>query len=436
MPLPAFGRALAHRNYRLFLIGQGVSFIGTWMQQVALSWLVYDMTRSAFLLGVVAFAGQIPTFFVAPVAGVLSDRWNRRRTLIVTQIVAMLQALALVALMLVGELEIWHILLLSIVLGLVNAFDMPTRQAFLVDMAPTRADLPNAIALNSSMVNATRLVGPALAGMLVAAGGAVACFVANAASYFASLTALALMRDLPHRVPPAAIPLRHGLAEGFAYAFGFAPIRALLVLLGLVSLMGMPLSTLLPVFANDILRGGPRLFGFLASASGIGALSAGLYLASRPTVLGLGRLIAWATGLFGASMLVFAFSRSVPLSLVTAVAVGFFMMLQLASSNTLLQTIVDDDKRGRVMSIYTMAFMGTAPLGSLMAGGVAHWLSAPAALQISGVSCIVAAVLFARHLPNLREQVRPIYQRAGILPQVAVALETTADLVAPPEEPA
>lgn len=436
MPLPAFGRALAHRNYRLFMAGQGVSLIGTWMQQIAVSWLVWERTHSAYLLGVVSFCGQIPTFFLAPVAGALSDRTNRHRTLVIVQTAAMLQSIALIALTATGHLEIWHIVALSVVLGVVNAFDMPTRQAFLVDLAPSRDDLPNAIALNSSMVNGARLVGPLVAGLLIAAGGVMTCFVVNAISYLAVLAALAAMRDLPERPRRSHAPVLQGIAEGFAYAFGFGPIRAILLLLGLVSLTGMPISTLLPIFANDILHGGPKLFGALAGMSGVGALTAALYLASRNTVLGLGRVIAWATALFGLSIVLFAASRSPALSLVLAVATGFSMMLQLAACNTLLQTIVDDDKRGRVMSLYTMSFMGTAPLGSLLAGVMANAWGAPTATALGGVACIVGGVVFSRRLPKLREQVRPIYQRAGILPPMAVAVEAVAELTTAPEKPA
>jgi MFS family permease len=429
----SIGRALGHRNYRLFVAGQGVSLIGTWMQQVGLTWLVYSLTKSAFLLGLVGFSSQIPTFFIAPFAGVLTDRSNRHRTLLVTQTAAMLQAGALAALTWTGHVQVWHILLLGFGLGVVNAFDMPTRQAFLVDMVPDRAALPNAIALNSSMVNAARLVGPSVAGLVIAVGGEVACFTFNAASYLAVIAALLLMRELPAR--PARPPQRvwHGLKEGFAYAFGFAPIRTLLLLIGLVSLMGMPLSVLLPVFAEEILGGGATLLGFLMGASGIGALAAALYLASRTTVLGLGRQMIWATTFFGLGMAVFSLSRSVPLSLAALTVTGFCMMLQMAASNTLLQTIVDEDKRGRVMSLYTMAFMGTAPLGSLLAGAVADRYGAPVALQIGGAACVVGALLFGTRLPRLREQVRPIYERIGVLPQVAAAVENAAELTTPPE---
>lgn len=431
---PASLRALAHRNYRLFMAGQAVSFIGTWMQQTAVAWLVYRMTESSFLLGLVAFCGQIPAFFLAPIAGVLGDRMDRRRTLFVTQGVAAAQATALVLLMWSGRIEIWQIIALSTVLGVSNAFDMPNRQAFLVDMAPDRADLPNAIALNSTMVNLSRLIGPVVAGAVIALWGVTACVALNAVSYIPVFYALSAMRDLPLHPRPAPSPVRKGLVEGFAYAFGFPPIRALLLIVGMLSLLGMPVITLLPVFAKDILHGDATLFGYLASASGAGSLTAALYLARRRSVVGLGNVIAAAAGLFGAGMIAFSFSTSVPLSLGILLLTGFSMMLLLASSNTLLQTIVDDDKRGRVMSMYTMAFMGTAPLGSLLAGTLASRLGAPMAAQLCGVGCLLGAAAFATRVSALRAQVMPIYERAGLVPPMTAAVQTATQLTAAPEE--
>lgn len=442
MPLPNAFRALAHRNYRLFVVGQGVSLIGTWMQQTGLSWLVYDMTASPFLLGAVAFCGQIPAFFLAPVAGVLSDQFDRRRTLFVTQAVSMTQALVLVVLMWTGHIAIWQIIALSAVLGVANSFDMPTRQAFLIDMAPSRHDLPNAIALNSSMVNLTRLIGPLLGGLVIAAGGVLACFLVNAISYVAVIAALAAMRDLPEHPRSTArfgfASITHGLLEGVGYAFGFAPIRALLLMVAMQSLLGMPVTTLLPVFARDILQGDAKVFGTLGAASGVGALTAALYLAQRRTVVGLGWPIAWAAGTFGAGMIAFSLSRYIPLSIVVLMFTGFSMMLLLAGCNTLLQTVVDDDKRGRVISLYAMAFMGTVPVGNLIAGTLASTFGAANAARISGVGCIVGAILFARRLPSLQEQVRPIYERAGLAPTTrkAAAIEAAAELQVPPERSA
>jgi MFS family permease len=434
--LPSSFRALRSRNYRLFLIGQGVSLIGTWMQQTGLAWLVYEMTGSPLKLGAVAFSGQIPAFFLAPVAGVLSDQLDRRRTLFVTQAVAMAQAVLLVLLTWTGHITIWQIVLLSAMLGVVNAFDMPTRQAFLVDMASHRADLPNVVALNSSMVNLTRLIGPLLGGLLIAAGGVLACFLANAISYVAVIVALARMRDLPVRPRRDNGAVWQELVEGFSYAFGFAPIRALLFLVAMTSVFGLSITTLLPVFAKDILHGNARLFGYLSGASGIGSLAAALYLASQKTVVGLGRKIAWGIGALGVSCVALAVSRSAPLSLLVLTGYGFSMMLAMAGCNTLLQTVVDDDKRGRVMSLYTMAFMGTVPVGSLLTGAMANFLGAPLAVSLCGVACLASAVVFAWRLPALRRQVLPIYQKAGIIPPIAAAVETTAELQAPPENPA
>ena len=434
--LPASFRALASRNYRLFLIGQGVSLIGTWMQQTGILWLVYDETRSPAMLGAVMFFGQIPAFFLAPIAGVYSDQLDRRRTLFVTQVFAMTQAVLLVLLTWTGKIEIWQIIALSAMLGVVNAFDMPTRQAFLVDMAATRADLPNAIALNSSMVNLSRLVGPLLGGLLIAAGGVLACFFANALSYIAVIVALAAMRDLPARPRRTIGPVFRGLVEGFAYAFGFPPIRALLVMVAMTSIFGTSLMTLFPVFARDVLHGDARLFGYLSGAAGVGSLSAALYLASLKTVVGLGPKIALSAAVMGTSAIAFSFSRTPWLSLVILTAYGFSFMLLLAGCNTLLQTVVEDDKRGRVMSLYTMAFMGTVPLGSLLAGTLASTLDAPQAARIGGAACILGALLFAWRLPGLRQQVQPIYEKAGLVPPTTLAVETTAELTAPPQESA
>jgi len=429
----AFSRALAHRNYRLFISGQSVSLIGTWMQQVGLSWLVYTLTHSAFMLGLVAFCSQVPTFFLAPLAGVLSDRWSKHRTLLVTQTVAMLLAMTLALLVGLGDIQPWQIILLSLLSGMVNAFDLPTRQAFLIEMVPSRADLPNAIALNSSMVNSARLLGPFTATLVIATAGILACFILNAMSFLAVLVALVAMRDLPASSRGATGSFRKGLVEGFVYAFGFPPIRALLLLVSAISILGVPLTILLPVFANEILHGGAEMLGFLTGAAGCGALASGLTLAMRRTVLGLGKYIVWtATGL-GLGSICFSFSHSVPLSLACLVATGFSLMFSLAASNTLLQTIVDDDKRGRVMSMYAMAFMGTAPLGSLLGGFAAQRIGAPMTLRITGSLCIVVGLIFARFLPGLRAQVIPIYQRIGILPPVAVAVEQTAELQAPPD---
>ncbi len=427
-------RALQSRNYRLFFAGQSVSLVGTWMQQVAMSWLVYRLTGSALLLGVVGFASQIPTFLLAPLAGVLADRWNRRRLLIVTQSLAMVQAALLAAAVLSGVVQVWQIIALSAVLGLVNAFDIPIRQSFVVELVDRKEDLGNAIALNSSMVNGARLIGPSVAGVLVASVGEGVCFILNAASYLAVIAAIAAMRIRPISRHGKNKHILHELHEGFTYAFGFRPIRAILLLLAVVSLMGMPYTVLLPVFAKKILHGGAHTFGFLMAAAGVGSLVSTIYLASRRSVVGLGRVIAIAVALFGAGVAGFALSRSLPLSLLCLCLSGFGAMALVASGNTIIQTIVEDDKRGRVMSLFTMSFMGMTPFGSLMAGSAADWLGARNALLLGAAACLAAGLHFFRQLPTLRELVRPIYVRMGIIPEVATGIQTAAELTTPPEK--
>ncbi|MGV1098928.1 MFS transporter [Thiovibrio sp. JS02] len=424
-------RALRSRNYRLFVAGQGVSLVGTWMQQVAMSWLVYRLTGSTLLLGVVGFTSQIPTFFMAPVAGVLADRWDRRRLLLATQSLAMLQAAFLALAVLSGSIEVWQIIFLSLFLGIVNAFDIPIRQSFVVEMVDHREDLGNAIALNSSLVNGARLVGPSIAGILVAAVGEGICFVLNAASYLAVILALAAMQVDPgqHQQRPRRHIL-HELREGFAYAFGFGPIRSILLLMALVSLMGMPYSVLAPVFAKEILHGGAQTFGFLMTAAGCGALSGTLYLASRKSVLGLGRVITRATTLFAVGIAAFALSRSFIFSLLALSLAGFGAMTLVSSSNTVLQTILDEDKRGRVMSFFAMSFVGIAPFGNLAAGAMAQAIGPRDTLLLGAGFCLAGGALFARNLPKIREKVRPIYIRMGIIREVADGMEAGAE--APP----
>src|SRR5437763_4878259 len=433
MSTPRLLRALGHRNFRLFFAGQGISLIGTWMQQVALAWLVYELTRSPLWLGLVGFAGQIPSFFLAPVAGVLVDRHNRHRLLLLTQTLAMAQAALVAVLAWSGLIAVWHILLLSTFLGLVNAFDMPARQAFLTDMVTDRNALANAIALNSSLVNGARLIGPALAGLLLAEAGAAVCFFVNAGSYVAVLAAMLAMQ-VPTRAPVPGGRMVSGVSEGFVYAFGFPPIRSILLLVSLMSLAGMPYTVLLPVFATDVLGGGARTLGLLSAATGVGALIAALLLAGRRSVLGLGRWIALSPGAFGLLLVAFGLSRSLGLSLLLLAGLGFALLMHLAASNTVLQTIVEEDKRGRVMSLYTMAFIGVAPLGSLLFGAVADATGAPTAMLAAGCCCIVGSVVFAVHLPVLRERVRPIYMQLGILPEMAVGLQAASERTVPPEK--
>jgi MFS family permease len=427
-------RALSHRNYKLFFSGQSISLIGTWMTRIATSWLVYRLTGSALLLGVVGFAGQIPSFLLAPFAGVLVDRWNRHRLLIATQVLALLQSLALAILALTGVVQIWHVILLSVLQGLINAFDMPARQAFVVEMVERREDLANAIALNSSMVNAARLLGPSIGGVIIAAVGEGWCFMLDAISYLAVIASLLAMKITPRMTKQIKeAKMLQQLREGWKYTSGFAPIRKVLLLLALVSLVGMPYTVLMPVFANEILHGGPNTLGLLMAASGVGALIGALLLAARKSVLGLGKFIPLMAGAFGAGLIAFSFSRSLWLSLLLMIVTGLGFMVQMAASNTVLQTIVEEDKRGRVMSFYTMAFMGTAPFGSLLAGSVADRIGAPHTLLIGGLGCIIGALWFATSLPALRQDVRPIYVKIGILPEMAAGIQNTSELSVPPE---
>ena len=426
--------ALRHRNFRLFFFGQSVSLIGTWMQQIAMVWLVYRLTNSPFLLGLVGFCSQIPSFFVAPLAGVFTDRWNLHRTIIATQALAMLQAAVLALLTMTGVVTVGQVILLSLFIGVVDAFDIPARQAFLIQMEEGSEGLAGAIGLNSSMFNAARLVGPAIAGFLIAAVGEATCFLLNALSFLAVLAALLAMRLPPRAVPQSPLHVLHNLNEGIRYAFGFPPIRAILVLLAVVNLAAMPLAVLLPVFAAEVLRGGPHTLGLLTSALGLGSLVGALVLASRKTVLGLGRQIAWASGAFGLSLIVFSFSAVLWLSMLLLVMTGFALMMETAASNTVLQTIVEDGKRGRVMSFYTMAFLGVAPLGSLLAGALAGRLGVPHVAQLAGAMCALASLVFTLRLPALRAFVRPIYQRIGVLPDVTSGIPSVAPLSASPEK--
>lgn len=427
-------RALGHRNYKLFFSGQSVSLIGTWMTRIATSWLVYRLTGSVLLLGIVGFAGQIPSFLLAPFAGVLVDRWNRHRLLVVTQVLSLLQSLALAVLTLSGVIKIWHVIVLSVFQGLINAFDMPGRQAFVVEMVERREDLANAIALNSSMVNAARLLGPSIGGVIIAAVGEGWCFMLDAISYLAVIASLLLMKLVPRKVERNKDARMLGqLKEGWKYASSFAPIRNVLLLLALVSLVGMPYTVLMPVIASDYLGGGPNTLGLLMAASGVGALMGAMLLAARRSVLGLGKFIPLTAAAFGAGLIAFSFSRVLWLSLLLMVVTGLGFMVQMAASNTVLQTIVEEDKRGRVMSFYTMAFMGTAPFGSLLAGSVADRIGAPYTLLLGGGGCILGAIWFATSLPALRRDVRPIYVKIGILPEVASGIQHSSELSIPPE---
>jgi len=421
-------RALRHRNFQLFFAGQLISLIGTWMQNVAQSWLVYRLTGSSALLGMVGFAGQIPVFLFAPIGGLIADRHSRHRIVVATQTSAMLLAFILAALTLTGRVHVWHIFVLAALLGVVNAFDIPARQSFLVEMVG-REDLINAIALNSSMFNGARIIGPAVAGILVAAIGEGWCFFANGVSYIAVIIGLLLMTVTP---PARAIQkgsaVRH-IIDGFRFATHTGPIRALLLLLGLVSATGMPYAVLMPVFADHIFHSGARGLGILMGFSGVGALLGALMLATRQGVHGLGRWVAVSCGLFGASLVLFSLSRSFWIAAFALIPVGFAMMTQMGASNTLIQSMTPDHLRGRVMSVYSMMFMGMAPLGALLAGVTAQRFGAPFTVAAGGVIAIAGGVAFGLGLPALRSEARQL-----ILAQQMVGGDP-AEQVAAPGEP-
>ncbi len=408
-------RALRHRNFRLFFTGQSISLIGTWMTRIATSWLVYRLTGSALLLGIVGFAGQIPTFILAPFAGVLMERLSRRSLLVWTQALAAVQSLAMAALTLRRIITIHEIIALSVLQGVINAFDMPGRQSFLVQMVDDKQDLGNAIALNSSIVNLARLIGPALAGLVIAAVGEGYCFAIDGFSYFAVIASLLMMRVTPVEAARPTSSMLAQLKEGWAYVVGFHPIRTILLLFALLSLMGMPFMVLMPIFASQVFHGGPNTLGYLTGASGVGALASALSLAFRKSVRGLTTMIQVAAAVFGGGLVLFGFSRSLPLSLILMLFVGFGMMQGLAASNTVIQTLVPEEMRGRAMSYYTMAFVGMAPFGSLLAGWLAHRFGAPHAVIITGAFCLAGSAWFTTQLPSVRKIMRPIYIEMGIL---------------------
>jgi len=396
-------RALQYRNYRLYFGGQGISLIGTWMQQIAMSWLVYRLTNSAFLLGMVGFLGNLPILLFAPFAGVLADRWNRHRMIIVVQTLAMIQAFALAILVLTDMVTVGHVIFLSIFLGAVTAFDLPIRQSFLIDLIEKPEDLSNAIAINSSMVNGARLIGPSIAGIIIAVTGEGICFLVNGISYIAVIAALVAMR-IPHKpLDRQDGSMFRKLKEGFSYVVSDVPIRSILLLLSLISLVGMPYTILMPIFAKNILHGGPHTLGFLMSATGVGALTGAVYLATRKSVKGLIGVVALAAGIFGSGLVMFSLSHVIWLSLALMLITGFGMMVHMASCNTVLQTIAVQDKRGRVMSFFTIAFRGMIPFGSLMAGSLASSIGAPYTLTLGGAVCVIGALLFARRLPVLQK---------------------------------
>jgi MFS family permease len=406
-------RAMRHRNFRLFFCGQIVSLIGTWMQNIAQSWLVYRLTKSPLLLGLVGFSGQIPVLLFAPLGGLLADRYSRHRLVIATQTASMLLAFILSALTLLGHIRVWEVMVLASLLGVVNAFDIPARQAFIIEMVIPE-DLINAIALNSAMFNGARILGPAIAGVTVAAIGEGWCFFANGVSYIAVIIGLLLMFVTPRQRPATRASGLESVLEGFRFVAHTGPIRAILLLLGVVSVTGMPYAVLMPIFADKILHSDARALGLLMGATGVGALAATMVVAARREVQGLGRWILYASMGFGSSLIAFSFSRSLVLSIAFLFPAGFSMLIQMASSNTLIQTMVPDALRGRVMSVYSMMFMGMAPFGALLAGAAAHRLGAPHTVALGGTICIAGSLVFGWKWQSQRAQAHQLIVAQGM----------------------
>ena len=408
---------MRHRNFRLFFAGQGISLMGTWMTRLALSWLTYRLTGSALLLGLVGFSGQIGTALLSPFAGVWVDRWDKRRLLVWTQILSAAQSLALAWLTLTGRITIHEVIGLAAVQGIIDAFDMPARQSFMIQMVGgSKEDLGNGIALNSSMVNGARLVGPAAAGFLIAKVGEGYCFLFDGLSYLAVIASLVAMRVavMPPRAGVRASVAKQ-MAEGWAYVSGFMPVRTILLLFAACSFLGLPFMTLLPIFSTKVLHGGAHTLGLLTAANGLGALGSALALAMRRSVRGLTRVIAISAAVFGAGLVVFGMSEVLWLSLVAMLLCGFGMMQVMAASNTVLQTIIPEERRGRVMGWFVLAFAGMMPFGSLAAGWLAHRIGAPRGVLLTGCGVLLAAGWYASRLPTLRRELRPVYAALGLM---------------------
>jgi MFS family permease len=408
-------RALRHASYRRYFAGQGLSMIGTWMQQVAMGWLVYRLTGSAWLLGVVAFCGNAGILLLGTISGVVADRVDRRRAIYLTQGLLALQATTLAVVVATGVVEPWHLVLLALWQGIANAFDIPLRQALLVHLVKGREDLANAIALNSFVVNAARVVGPALAGVLVAITTEAVCFALNALSFvavFAALSGIAFPADADR---PADAGWRESWIEGLRYVIGFAPARALLSLVAVLAWTIIPYISLMPVYAKDVYGGGPQTLGLLLASGGAGALLATLYLAGRRNVLDLLAVIVTAAAASGIALAAFAYLRYLPLAVPLIVVFGGAVILAAAASNTILQTIVDDRLRGRVAAFYMLSFLGVAPLGNLAAGALAARIGVPATFLLNGLVALVASFVFMRSLPALRDAVRPVYEKLGLI---------------------
>ncbi len=408
-------RALRHRNYRLFFGGQSISLIGTWITRVAVSWLVYRLTGSELLLGIVGFCGQLPTLLLTPFAGVIVDRSDRRKILLITQILSLLISAALAGLTLAGVVTVPQLIVMQLLQGMVNAFDTPARQSLIVEMVNDRSDLPNAIALNSSMVNGSRVIGPSIGGLIIAAVGEGWCFALDAVSYVAVVLSILAMRLTPREQPASHPPILRDLKIGWRYVVDSVPIRSALILLAVVSTAGVPYSVLMPAVVTQVLHGGPNTLGMLMAATGVGALGGAAYLASRQTVVGLGRVIVIGSLTFGSSLLAFSLTRTTWMAAILLAIAGAGFMVQLASTNTIIQTIVDERFRGRVMGFYTMAFFGTVPIGSLLSGVSADHLGTMATIRLGAIVCIAAGAWFAYVLPSLRVLIRPIYIERGII---------------------
>jgi MFS family permease len=410
--------SLRSRNYRLYFTGQGISLIGTWMQNIALSWLVYRLTGSVFLLGLIGFTNQIPTFVLAPFSGVITDRYNRHRIMILTQILYMVQALIIALLVLFNLIEVWHIVVLSIISGIISAFDAPARQSLVIDLIDNPDDLGNAIALNSAIFNSARLVGPAIAGVTIAAVGEGICFLLNTLSFIAVIAALLRLRIPVKQVTIRSTNFKKSFTEGIHYTFQSVPIRTLIMLLATLSLFGFPFMILLPAYAKDILHGSSDTLGFLMSSMGAGALTGAIYMAARKSVLGLGKIIAVNTFMLGLAIVLASFSVKMHFSLIEFFFGGLSMTLSLAAINTLLQTITDEDKRGRVMSFYAMAMMGTTPIGNLISGAIASGIGISFTLLIGGFITMVSGIGFGLKRKSLQKYVHPIYRSKGIMPAI------------------
>ena len=414
--LPNIFSSLRSRNYRLYFTGQGISLIGTWMQNIAMSWLVYRLTGSVFLLGLIGFTSQIPTFVLAPFAGVLTDRYNRQKIMILAQVFFMLQALVVALLVLFNQIEVWHIIALSLVFGIISAFDAPARQSLVIDLIDNPEDLGNAIALNSAIFNGARLVGPAIAGITIAAVGEGVCFLLNTLSFVAVIVALLRIKIPAKQVTIHLTNFKKSLVEGLHYTFQSVPIRTLIMLLAILSLFGYPFMVLLPAYAKEVLQGGSGTLGFLMSALGGGALVGAIYMAARRSAIGLNKIISVNTCLLGLAIVITSFSEKTYFSLIVLFFGGLSMILSLAAINTLLQTIADEDKRGRVMSFYAMSLMGTQPIGNLLAGTVASGIGIPHTLLIGGTLTVFSGIWFQLNRKSLRKYIRPIFINKGILP--------------------